>query len=83
MSKAISNLRKMEKRAYGEWWLAVRYCAESRNAHLTAEPREVPESKARLEMATIAADRAFRLWQQVCEALDEVELNNHHENPRS
>jgi hypothetical protein len=80
MSKAINNLRKIEKRSYAEWSRAVRYAAECRNAVLTADQRDRREKKAALTLALANADRTFTTWCNVCDTLDEIEqagLNGH------
>ena len=76
MSKTVNNLRKIEARMYRDWCATVRYVAECRNAFVTAEPRDEPEKKANLVMATANADRAFNTWLQICDALDEIEAEH-------
>jgi hypothetical protein len=73
MSKALTNLRKMESRTYKDWWAAVRYVGECRNQLLLAEHRDQAEKKAKLSFALAQADQAYRMYTNVCDTLDEVE----------
>lgn len=73
MSKAVSNLRKMEASTYKEWAAACRDVQQARNAIVLAADADRKEKKTMLVFCIANADRAFTLWERVCSTLDELE----------
>jgi hypothetical protein len=83
MSKAVNNLRQMEKQTYIDWSRSVRDIQEARNKLILADPADKTERKSMLTFYLAAADQAFALWTRVCETLDEIELENHRPTNRA
>jgi len=77
MSKATEKLRKVESAAYKEWTAAARYVGLCRNALILADTRDRDEKQSLYTMAVARCDAAFNRWQDVCQALDEVEMSYH------
>jgi hypothetical protein len=82
---SLAKLTLAETQAFRQWINATRLVAERRNDARTCDANEMPERKALLQMATAAEAAAFGHWQNICDALDEIEIyrqqRNNHQQP--